>query len=382
MSSTRKQQVAERVLDSIRTRFSKAVSNVWNGIDVRKQLHAPAASGTDHEALFKRNHDLFRSGLEAWMESLVKITQEWVPMLARIASRDPSLATDDPARWARCCVQEMLGKGLGIVVIGPDAAVPPSFHVKKVRSTIERWIMHVCDNGPDFDRSESGYHEPWRAPVWTISFCIRKGRPDRLTVEQTELVVRSAENMFIGRLDYVLGDAEDQARVDLAKEFASRELPQDESSEDGKRKDVVSSGGISSIVSHPKPVREGKTVDALYEQLKKMRNLYRNNGWTYSQIRSYTHAECRLMWEWVDRIDSARRDQFVRVDEWEDGAKFIFLQIETLYRYAPHLMKKPSWSTLRDWRKAYRRMERSSDTRNFPQTTPDYPAFSTTNHSK
>jgi hypothetical protein len=224
MSSTRKQQVAKRVLDSIRTRFSKDVSNVWNCIDVRKQLHAPAALGADQDASFTRNHELFRFGLKAWVESLVKITQEWVPRLARIASRDPSLATDDPARWARCCVQEMLGKGLGIFVIGPDAAVPPSFHVKKVRSTIERWIIHVCDNGPDFDRSESGYHEPWRAPVWCqknfmISFWIKKGRPDRLTVELTEMEVRSAERMFIGRLNYVLGDAEDQARVDLAQGY-------------------------------------------------------------------------------------------------------------------------------------------------------------------
>jgi len=320
------------------------------------------------------------------MESLVKITQEWVSRLARIASRDPSLATDDPARWARCGVQKMLGKAMGIVVIGPDAPVPPSFHVNKVRSAIERWFMHVGDNGPDFDHSESGYHEPWCASVWCqknfmISFWIKKGRPDRLTIEQTELEVRSAENMFIGRLDHVLGDAEDQVRVDLAEDFASRELPQDEPSESGKRKDVAASV-ISTIVSLPKPVREGKTVDALYEQLKKTRDLYRNNGWTYSQIRSYTTAECRLMWEWVDRIDGARRDQFVRVDEWEDGAKFIFLQIETLYRYARHLTKEPSWSTLRDWRKAYRRMERSSDTRNSPQTTPDYPIFSTTNHSK
>jgi DNA-binding CsgD family transcriptional regulator len=224
MSSTRKQQLAERVLDSIRTRFSKDVSNAWNGFGVSSQLHAPATPGSDQEALFKRNHELFRSGLDAWTESLVKTTQEWVSRLARIASRDPSLATDDPARWARCRVQEMLGKGLGIVVIGPDAAVPPSFHVKKVRSAIERWIMHICDNGPDFDRSESGYHEPWCAPVWgqknfMISFWIRKGRPDRLTVEQTVLEVRSAENMFIGRLDYVLGDAEDQARVDLVEEY-------------------------------------------------------------------------------------------------------------------------------------------------------------------
>jgi hypothetical protein len=52
-----------------------------------------------------------------------------------------------------------------------------------------------------------------------ISFWIRKGRPDRLTVEQTELEVRSAENMFIGRLDHVLGEAEDQVRVDLADEY-------------------------------------------------------------------------------------------------------------------------------------------------------------------
>jgi DNA-binding CsgD family transcriptional regulator len=187
---------------------------------VRRQLHAPAAPGTDQDALFKTKHDFFRSGLEAWLESLVKITQEWVSRLARIANRRPDLATDDPARWSRCRVQEMLGGALAIVVIAPDAAVPPSFHLNKVRSAIERWFMHVCDNGPDFDRYESGYPEPWCAPVWCqknfmISFWIRKGRLDRLTVELTEMEVRSAERMFIGRLDYVLDDAGDQARLAL-----------------------------------------------------------------------------------------------------------------------------------------------------------------------
>ena len=38
---------------------------------------------------------------------------------------------DDPARSARCRAQEMLGKVLGIVVIGPDAVVSPSFQVKR-----------------------------------------------------------------------------------------------------------------------------------------------------------------------------------------------------------------------------------------------------------
>jgi serine/threonine protein kinase len=39
--------------------------------------------------------------------------------------------------------------------------------------------------------------------------------------------------------------------------------------------------------------------------------------------------------------------------EWEDGDQFVFLQIAGLYQYTSHLKRKPSWSTVRDWRKAY-----------------------------
>jgi hypothetical protein len=112
-----------------------------------------------------------------------------------------------------------------------------------------------------------------------------------------------------------------------------------------------------SVVS--KTVREGKTVDELYRSLKTVRNLYRDNGWTASQIRNSTLRELEVLWEWIDRIKPAGpRSVFLDVCEWEDGDPFIFRQIATLYSNAPHLPKKPSWSTVRDWRKAYRGYER------------------------
>jgi hypothetical protein len=104
-----------------------------------------------------------------------------------------------------------------------------------------------------------------------------------------------------------------------------------------------------------KGVREGNTVDLFYKQLGQMRSFYRNQGWTATKIRQRTTQEFAVLWEWIDRIkDQDRKSAFLDVTEWEDGAKFIFLQIATLYEYAPHLRKRqPSWSTIRDWRKAY-----------------------------
>ena len=103
-----------------------------------------------------------------------------------------------------------------------------------------------------------------------------------------------------------------------------------------------------------KGVREGKTVDLFYRQLRQVRSLYRNQGWTATQIRQRTMQDFAVLWEWIDRIkDQDRKSAFLDVPEWEDGAKFIFLQITTLYEYAPHLRRQPSWRTIRDWRKAY-----------------------------
>jgi hypothetical protein len=104
-----------------------------------------------------------------------------------------------------------------------------------------------------------------------------------------------------------------------------------------------------------KGVREGKTVDLLYGQIKRIRRLYRETGKSQSQIREMTSHELTVMWEWTDRIsDPSRRSEFLKVSEWDDGDGFVFRQIATLYQYAPHLSKKPSWSSVRDWRKAFR----------------------------
>ena len=104
-----------------------------------------------------------------------------------------------------------------------------------------------------------------------------------------------------------------------------------------------------------KGVREGKTVEELYRHLKRVRSIYRNKGLSASQIRNSTIQELAVLWEWVDRIDAANaKTEFMDVREWDDGDEFIFRQIATLYELAPHLSKKPSWSTLRDWRKAFR----------------------------
>jgi hypothetical protein len=103
-----------------------------------------------------------------------------------------------------------------------------------------------------------------------------------------------------------------------------------------------------------KGVREGKLVCELYSQLKRIRSLYRNTGRTISQIYNDKDQEFATTREWIDRInDQTHKAEFLKVHEWEDGDEFIFLHIAALYRYTPHLKRKPSWNTVRDWRKAY-----------------------------
>jgi hypothetical protein len=118
---------------------------------------------------------------------------------------------------------------------------------------------------------------------------------------------------------------------------------------------------IERLLQYPlpqsKPLREGKTVAALYDELKCVRNLYRNNGWTTSQLCDKTGEF--LVWEWVDRIPAPERQIFLNVREWDDGDKFIYLQIVTLYRHADHLLNEPSWATVKDWRKAYRQTQKN-----------------------
>ena len=113
-------------------------------------------------------------------------------------------------------------------------------------------------------------------------------------------------------------------------------------------------GQPSDVVHLSKGVREGKTVCLLYDQLKRIRSTYRHKGWTSSQIFDNSDPKVATTREWIDRIsDQAHKAGFLKVSEWEDGDQFVFLQIAGLYQYTSHLKRKPSWSTVRDWRKAY-----------------------------
>ena len=84
-----------------------------------------------------------------------------------------------------------------------------------------------------------------------------------------------------------------------------------------------------------------------------MRSFYRDNGWSASKIRDRS-PEFANLWEWVDRLPENERRVFLTVHEWDDGDKFIFLQIAKLYQHTPHVRHKPSSATIYDWRKKYR----------------------------
>jgi hypothetical protein len=131
-----------------------------------------------------------------------------------------------------------------------------------------------------------------------------------------------------------------------------RETPVPQQAQAVKR-ELIDDGALA-VGNLSKRVRQGITVNALYDQLKIVRRLCFDNSYTASQLRKHTQSECATLWEWIDRIPEDGKRDFLKVEEWDDGDKFIFLHILTLYKHAPHLSKKPKgWTTVRDWRKAY-----------------------------
>jgi hypothetical protein len=173
------------------------------------------------------------------------------------------------------------------------------------------------------------------------------GPGEKETVEEAQ---RDLDH-FVAQLEGELATA-----IEHADRTPLTDRPQILTHETNERGLQTSKGQFSAdSVQLSKGVREGKTVELLYDQLKRIRSLYRDNGWPAAQIRKNTEEDLAIAWEWIDRIsDQAHKSEFQKISQWEDGDRFIFLQIAALYRYDPHLKREPGWGTVRDWRKAYR----------------------------
>lgn len=244
---------------------------------------------------------------------------------------------------------------------------------------IKRWVKDFCDgkdkSPPPADSADLErwlLRSEWQAPKWLEAW-IKKyfgknpstwdslnqaSAYEKLTIEGTQRVLDAIAKGFWRRLEGTLENVARTASISSASEQGPRPpVNENQVAKQSPPSEADTSSTTPTDEQEPsKGVREGETVQALYTYLREVRKLYRLKGRTMSQIRKSTSEEMGVLWEWVDRIsDTDQKTAFLKVNDWEDGDKFIYLQIATLYKYAPHLRtRRPSWTTLRDWRKAYR----------------------------
>jgi hypothetical protein len=294
--------------------------------------------------------------------------QEIFEKFLQIGAMHPSLINDSPVAWAygqtECSLLDEFGSARSLQEFykiklwikeycdGKDKALPPEVQCQ------EEWKDYLC-------------RETWRAPVWLKIASIRyftnnssawgdfgdQGAFHRLNREETEELLNRICHRFWSSVKAGLENTARQESINLATRRVDESLNQVNQAEYvGQALGEHLSADEDEL---SKRVREGRTVELLRGQLKKIRRLYREKGWSPSQIRHNTAHDLTVVWEWIDEIsDHSHKSQFLKVSDWDDGDAFIYRQIATLYEYAPHLSKKPSWSTLRDWRKAFRGYER------------------------
>jgi hypothetical protein len=218
----------EQTLDSVGRLFSsKAIEAYQTWLEVNTQLTGVtgAASGKS----FARKNEIFRSGLNKWLDQLVQLVLSEVDTLSRIAiTQIGSLGDADPAQWARLQIQNLLGESLGQAIssVALNNALgtspldsgwrpPPTNSIP----AIKKWFR-MASEGPEYP-SWPISTKPWRAPYWcyqsfSVPLWTKRGKPTHLTEQETEIEIRSAQHSFTGRLEYVLGVAADRARVSLA----------------------------------------------------------------------------------------------------------------------------------------------------------------------
>jgi hypothetical protein len=188
---------------------------------------------------YESKHDLIHAGLDRWLESLVVVCQKYVRDITQIVPSYPQHITGDRAHWARLQIEDLLGRELRQKLSLEEFAQEAHESTRKrrlklqdpnaaqltVQSKVGGWFRRVCDGLPDFDHSESGFHEPWTAPAyceeisWMRLQIKRHGScPERLTAEGTDHVIWRAETQFGTRLEHVLNVAEDQSRIFLASQ--------------------------------------------------------------------------------------------------------------------------------------------------------------------
>jgi hypothetical protein len=332
-----------------------------------------AGYGFFHVGTLLKKEENIRRGTQPWISFGVcykqremeaqKGASEVFDGFLKIARANRDLITSSPIAWAYAQTDAFLREEFG------SSRSLQEFH------QIRLWIKEYSDGddaGPMPALSRENWkeylcRENWRAPSWLRITASRHFTDDpsiwddvseqnalqRLSKQETENLLSGICDWFWCAVQAKIDENAALESVKIASEGLMGPVTKDSRVQDTGRTFLKQPSADEPELS--KGVREGKSVDVLYGQLKSMRKAYREKGLSISQIRRNTSHELSIVWEWIDRIsDAARKQEFLKIEDWDDGDKFIFLQIATLYEYAPHLSKKPRWSTIRDWRKALR----------------------------
>src|SRR5205823_15056093 len=149
-------------------------------------------------------------------------------------------------------------------------------------SQVGAWFRWVAEDGPDLDHSESGFHEPWMAPAFVddgifARLIERKTGclPDRLTVAQTEHVIRDVETLFARRFDHVLRQEDHRTRIALAStgklQLALNGQPGEPHSTPPAKESI--------------PLMRGRTCVQVKKEMKQFRRMVCDDGYTVNEVR-------------------------------------------------------------------------------------------------
>jgi hypothetical protein len=273
------------------------------------------SSENDPGASFAAKQRVFRSGLDAWLESLTVLTDKCAQQLQNIAGFYPNLVgtNPDPAQWVRSRLEQLLEKTLGHKLSAPSLASPPRTPSPPGESLYLSWFLNVCDGMPDFDTyPDSGRPSLWCAPAWcwthlTARSWVRRGKPERLDFDLTEKVIRSVQRLFTMRLSYVLDQVEHRVRVEFASRGQLASSRQHSAaggvSRSSSRSHVAPAGdakrdqGVKAAMSLPSTAekvlfsrRKGETVADLNFTDQALLNSYESFAETLRQVRTLVMA--------------------------------------------------------------------------------------------
>jgi hypothetical protein len=270
--SARPVQTLDSVVDSVGRLFFEEASTVFfdSTREVAEQVRSvPNADKRKH---LETCRELFKMGWLSWLEALGELLHGYGEKFTQIAMSRPALVTDDPVKWIRVQLRALLSRHLrqelnmealaeqatqrslarrearrNGIASNPAPLESQPGHPRNY-SKVGAWFRWVAEGGPDFDRSESGFHEPWTAPAFVddhgVFVRLREKMTsdpiDRLTAAQTERVIRHVEALFAGRFNHMLQQVEDKARITLSTNGA---VP------------FALAGGVQNIISTPSALR-------------------------------------------------------------------------------------------------------------------------------